>query len=163
MTPTAFIKGWKQCNSRAVVTRHPDFRLMDLKEYIGTLDFDCQFKDGKCKRRRNKEWEGSSDLWRATKTMCCCSGCAREYGYLQVIAKDYIPNYAEHFSPDTGFWRPKKGCTLPYRLRSTTCVTYNCRSYDYNGKSKSDILTKALRALAELMRMHERLQRKERR
>jgi hypothetical protein len=161
MTPTAFIKGWKQCNSNAVVTRYGDGRLMDLKEYIGTLDFDCQFKDGMCKRRRGEQWDADDEEWKA---MCCCSGCAREYGYLQVIAKEYIPNYAEHFSPDTGFWRPKKGCTLPYRLRSTTCVTYNCRSYDYDGKSKSDILTKALWALAELMSMHDaRLQRKERR
>ena len=78
------------------------------------VDFDCQFNNGKCKNGNNM--------------MCCCEGCYSSIGYLKVIYLEDLCIIAKSYSVKTGFWRKRKGCNLPYRLRSSECVFYNCHS-----------------------------------
>ena len=78
------------------------------------VDFDCQFNNGKCKNGNNM--------------MCCCEGCYSSIGYLKVIYLEDLSIIAKNYSVKTGFWRKGKGCNLPYRLRSSDCVFYNCHS-----------------------------------
>lgn len=80
------------------------------------VDFDCQFNNGngKCKNGSN--------------IMCCCEGCYSSIGYLKVIYLEDLSIIAKNYSVKTGFWRKGKGCNLPYRLRSSDCVFYNCHS-----------------------------------
>jgi hypothetical protein len=147
MTPDEFEKILKRCNRSAKILRYSDRYLQSLKEYIGTLDFDCQFKQGTCKKRRGKNWAKDKQ-----RTKCCCVHCAYSVGYLQVLDKRSLPFYASHFNPKLGFWRPKKGCILPYKLRSTTCVTYNCIAHT---DEKVQVLRRGIDGMAEVMRAYD--------
>lgn len=89
----------------------------------GQLDFDCQFKDGHCKRSRN---DASPEA-----KMGCCQGCPSTIGYLKEIERGSAWSYAQLFDPLTGFWREGKGCILPREMRSPICLSYNCHEENY--------------------------------
>jgi len=96
------------------------------------------------------------------RPMCCCINCCFNIGYLYNIrpsfkplkdekydstvyqsVKKVIKIYAKHFSINTGFWRKGRGCILPRRLRSVTCLTYVCSDIakefrEKNGKNIVD-------------------------
>ena len=97
---------------------------MKLAELTSYLMFDCDFnKKGLCKIRR-KYTSALDDR----AQMCCCSGCRPCLGFHYELSADYsiIEFYAKHFNEETGFWRKGKGCVLPRKYRSSTCLTYNC-------------------------------------
>lgn len=108
-------------------TMHGRYALQDTKKYLGTMDFGCDFVDGLCRSRRNNP---SSNPNSAYMRMCCCMQCSYEIGYIVIAFKNEIPKYAKHFNKDTGFWREGKGCILPYKMRSTVCVTHFCSIKD---------------------------------
>lgn len=99
----------------------------ELANLTKKINFDCDFKNGKCKKYRN---------YNNKKIMCCCSGCVWNFGYLKtrfIRGEDEIKNiekemlyYATKFSRVNGFWRRNKGCILPREKRSPTCLTHNC-------------------------------------
>jgi len=103
--------------SRLHTRLHHEYR-MNFANLTQFVDYQCQFKDGHCKRGG-----------------CCCTGCRAEYGYLNIfddlgvydhsIDTKIVLFYAQHFSVNTGFWRANRGCILPRQYRSTVCLCYN--------------------------------------
>jgi hypothetical protein len=103
--------------------------LRDYKSILaatGLIDFGCEFvNDGTttgCFCRQGRE-------------ECCCENCAVSYGYFptyaygnkRVLASPKMINtYNRLFDTNSGFWRPDKGCILPRKYRSMTCVFFNC-------------------------------------
>ncbi len=94
-------------------------RLANLTKYI---NYGCNFTpEGKCKYSGNKE--------------CCCHECYSYSGYLRLsdgigvtcekINWPQLTYYTSRFKK-TGFWREGKGCCLPRKYRSTTCLVHNC-------------------------------------
>ena len=99
-------------------------------EVTELIDFACDFDD-----------EGRCFAHPIAPPSCCCSGCRRHNGYFNSVAvgseaeenvvfvplyRNAIKSYNRHFNDKTGFWRAGKGCILPRKYRSTTCVFYNC-------------------------------------
>jgi hypothetical protein len=88
------------------------------------IDYNCQFKEGHCKRILN-----------TVEDMNCCVGCASHKGYLVGIPPNSIPSYVRMWNGKTGFWRKGKGCILPRSKRSLTCLEFHCGN---DGKYKDD-------------------------
>lgn len=97
-------------------------KLAGLTELI---DYKCNFdRNGMC-----KVYIAKRDMCRTGReTMCCCHSCERTIGYLNTIPSEWgiLTQYAELFDEETGFWRKGKGCILPRKLRSNTCLRYHC-------------------------------------
>jgi hypothetical protein len=86
----------------------------ETKTFFKYVDFNCQIhKDGSC-----KEFQ--------LKNNCCCHNCYQNAGFLKRMVDLDITKYSRVFSVKTGFWREDKGCMLPHKLRSTTCLTTHC-------------------------------------
>jgi len=62
------------------------------------------------------------------RNTCCCSSCYNSFGHFnrEVMREQDFGYYLRKFSASTGFWRKGKGCTLPRKRRSNTCVFYMC-------------------------------------
>jgi hypothetical protein len=106
----------KNGRSYVTITNSTDHRIGKVKEMIGKgIDFKCDIKNNRCKNFRNN-----------SANTCCCNNCQTSIGYMKHIFEPDLKYYAKHFSRSTGFWRKGKGCALPYRLRSNTCVFFNC-------------------------------------
>lgn len=87
--------------------------LESLKMLTESIDFGCNFnKKGGCRNTDNER--------------CCCTSCKSSHGHFRIIRQSDVPRLARHFDERTGFWRKDKGCILPRKLRSITCITYNC-------------------------------------
>jgi hypothetical protein len=123
----------------AVISTHRNFQIKmkirgwrcstftQLAELTSYLNFECNFNEkGLCKARQGEGWG-----IRKKADMCCCRACRFNVGYLyeMTASKLMIEEYARLFNEKTGFWRAKTGCILPRKMRSGTCVTYNC---DFN-------------------------------
>ncbi len=110
-------RGWRE--STIEVTQDFDslswrnyYRAAELTERI---DFGCDFKNGRCKKhRRDKE------------PMCCCQYCAVEGGYLHKVSAAGAKVVQKLWDKKTGLWRKGKGCILPRRYRSITCLLHSC-------------------------------------
>lgn len=90
--------------------------LKKLKAFFEYINFDCNIKPtGGCKQY-------------ARVTRCCCSSCYDSCGYFRIMLSENITYYARHFQR-SGFWRKDKGCILPHKMRSITCLTTHC-NYD---------------------------------
>ena len=99
----------------------PYMWFMELASLTEHIDFNCGFNErGICKKFR--DYGGKQDA------MCCCHSCATQNGYLYILpANCSIQNrYVEMYDDKTGYWRKGKGCILPRRMRSQTCLTYSC-------------------------------------
>lgn len=93
--------------------------LEGLKKLTDSIDFGCKFIDGKCQDARKMEWVGNHPA-------CCCKDCAFAAGYHDIMLEKDIVSYAKKFTSKAGFWRKGKGCILPRKMRSITCVAYSC-------------------------------------
>jgi len=94
-----------------------DFR--SLKSFFQYIDFGCRInKKGGCKDTPESK-------------MCCCYGCLDSAGYFRIILDKNITYYSRKFSVNSGFWRKGKGCILPHKMRSTTCLTHHCNHPSY--------------------------------
>jgi hypothetical protein len=86
----------------------------NLKGFIKNIDFDCQINPkGGCRVTPNS-------------IRCCCSNCYHNAGFFRVMIDTDIIKYSKQFSIRTGFWRKGKGCILPHKMRSVTCLTHHC-------------------------------------
>lgn len=89
------------------------------------VDFGCDFKDDNCKYQRvNGSWSSKPDR----VEMCCCANCETKIGYLDAIPVGTARKYLRYWSKKTGFWRKGKGCILPRKMRSPTCLLHICHS-----------------------------------
>ena len=83
------------------------------------LNFGCNFKT-KGKNICSKGGE---------REVCCCGDCGYDIGYLDLVPnnEETIKEIASLFNgKSNGFWRKGKGCILPTKYRSKTCITYRC-------------------------------------
>ncbi len=81
---------------------------------VSTLDFGCRFdSDGGCSKRTSFD------------KRACCSQCAHMVGYLKTLPAEAVAVCVAKFNPINGFWTPH-GCTLPWKYRSSTCLSYRC-------------------------------------
>jgi hypothetical protein len=109
-------------NDDPIVNLHMLDEFKKLKGFFRHINFDCQIKkSGGCK-------ENSEFL------KCCCSDCLWSIGYFRRMLDKDLTYYSKHFSFKTGFWRKGKGCILPHKMRSVTCLTYHC-NHSYQDKS----------------------------
>jgi len=95
-----------------------------LANMTNEINYGCDFHSGTCIQTRNRQERGSS-----TNPMCCCKWCSNEVGYLDFIQNDpkVISTIAGYFRAKVGFWRKGKGCILPRKYRSATCLGYRCQ------------------------------------
>lgn len=93
--------------------------LKALKRLSQYLPFPCKFDErGYCQ---------SSII---NTSMCCCRDCVNTMGYLTFVPEQDLWQYAKLYNVKTGYWRKDKGCVLPRELRSKTCLTYYCETFD---------------------------------
>lgn len=108
------------------------FRLANLTKLV---DYDCRFTALGCKREKVKRKEKQAVLEKfETKgetphmLMCCCGGCWHSMGYVSYFPNDprYLKRIAKYYNEKLGFWRVDKGCILPRKYRSPTCLRHSC-------------------------------------
>lgn len=95
-----------------------------LASLTSKISYGCEFRDdGTCVQLRNRKDQGA-----VTNEMCCCQWCVRDVGYFDFIQNDpgVISMLAGHFKAKVGFWRKGKGCILPRKYRSATCLGHRC-------------------------------------
>jgi len=87
-----------------------------------SLNYGCNFN------ANGRICSGHTESADKSTEMCCCRGCLTCVGYLSLIPNDeqIIKEIAYLFDKKYGFWRKKKGCILPVKYRSATCVGYRC-------------------------------------
>jgi len=135
-------------------------RLAALTKYI---DYGCKFTVLGCKQYRYKSkeekdettarWKKDHDGRPHPNLMCCCGGCRYSVGYINVFNVDSIAKIARYYNDKSGFWREGKGCVLPRKYRSHTCLNHSC-----SGKSlTARLLLRAMRmSQEELLRYFEK-------
>jgi len=96
----------------------------ELKNFVKYINFDCQFDGLGCKEH-------------PTILKCCCVDCRKSYGYFRILLNSDLKYYARHFNTKTGFWRKEKGCILPHKMRSVTCLTYHCNNSYFDSYKQS--------------------------
>jgi hypothetical protein len=116
-----------------------DFR--DLKSLVQFIDFDCKING-----------EGGCKFYPSSKRgLCCCHDCRGSVGYFHLMLDKDFGYYSKKFSAKTGFWRKNKGCVLPHKMRSVTCLTYHC-NYDYlKSNYRPDILLESHKEFSNAM------------
>lgn len=99
----------------------------------------CSFVDGKCPSLRLSGWH-----------QCCC-GCAESSGYLKFFPKEQ-KHYLKLYDKEKGFVGDK-GCVLPVKFRSLTCVGYYCgdqqKEMKYRYGSKYDSMIRKMDKLRD--------------
>jgi len=88
-------------------------------ELTSSIDYGCSFVDGICFIHRHQN----------TNERCCCTGCANSHGYIDSYIQISIEGAevrSELFDSKDGFWRKGKGCILPRKYRSRTCLRHSC-------------------------------------
>jgi len=109
-----------------------------LKELTGEFDWPCHFDcNGQCQ---------GANRYGPTATRGCCFHCAENGGYLDYTYEEAVPALQKHWSVTTGFWRKGKGCVLPRKYRSDTCVSYICGDADPTG-----VFSEALDLIGQVM------------
>lgn len=118
---------------RCDLDEYKHYIITTIKAVTATIDFKCEFSNGKCKEY---EWlstrspSGYKDHPKEDRDrMCCCCNCHHEIGYLKYIVDTDLATYAKHFTHTQGFWS-ENGCKLPRQLRSSICVFFNCNHDD---------------------------------
>uniref|UniRef100_A0A6M3JVF2 Uncharacterized protein n=1 Tax=viral metagenome TaxID=1070528 RepID=A0A6M3JVF2_9ZZZZ len=94
-------------------------KIAELTEYI---KYNCGIVDDKDNGKTR--CKGGQNI----STGCCCSGCGNTIGYRKGISQTEIPFLAKYFDEKTGYWREDKGCILPRKHRSVTCLVTKCYS-----------------------------------
>ena len=100
----------------------------DRAERTEKIDYGCKFKDGTCIVARRNPHDT------LTKVGCCCTHCREYKGYLYTLNPEHLETYISLWNCRTGFYRKNVGCVLPRKLRSPTCLGYNCGSRELNNK-----------------------------
>jgi len=119
---------------------------------LDKIEFNCDFHaDGSCFKHRKEK--NIYNLTLREMTMCCCSSCHGNKGYLRgdnflnlikragpqngkqlvKLWKDSFvikSNKTDQVLEEEGFWRNKKGCILPRWARSALCLNYSCGRKD---------------------------------
>jgi hypothetical protein len=90
-----------------------------LARQTGNIDYDCDFRNGRCQGR-------------AMGGNGCCTpdGCALSLGYWRkedgTLDEDTVRRLAGFYDTKNGFLRDGEGCKLPRELMSPTCLCTYC-------------------------------------
>jgi len=99
-----------------------------LKRIIGRIDFGCDIKNGRCKKK---------------VVSTCCSACASAKGYFRPNIGYYNKRHKDMirklYNKDTGFLSDT-GCIIPREYRSIKCTTYHCNKLPTIVMDKIDLL-----------------------
>jgi len=128
------------------IRRCPWFEYEEYAELTSLLDFGCSFKGDACAenglnlqrlkyykhKRRTATSAADKEFFSDTITKLymaasCCLSCRSAVGHFNNVNGDTLTLLAEKFDAKSGFWRKGRGCLLPRKLRSTTCLTHYCR------------------------------------
>ena len=125
---------------------------MEILSSTENIDFECGFG-----------LNGGYCLGHKKAPTYCCASCGYNKGWLNQplrsfgkITKVFGTNktaefFNEHFDNEIGFWRKDKGCILPRKYRSMTCIFCNClRDLGEEGKQRHTELSE-LRSKADLL------------
>src|SRR6266436_8968356 len=116
--PLAFARGMFGATIGAE-SRAPDFGESwevreAIAENIAKIDFGCDFKGNTCRAMRED------------RRGCCCESCKSRHGFLEKIKPSALNKVLSLFDNVWGFWRPGKGCILPRKWQSPTCLFFAC-------------------------------------
>ncbi len=115
------------------------YLLADLTKFV---DYNCKFTELGCKqykitkkaKKKSLEILARGGNMRSGESfsyaiMCCCGSCRGSVGHSEYFPSDLkdLKIIARYFNEQTGFWRAEKGCILPRKYRSATCLKYDCR------------------------------------
>ena len=92
------------------------------------IDYGCSFDhNGICIEERDNTKIFVNYIPKAT---CCCINCYTNLGYIKRIqdSQRVIKLISSKFKKNVGFWRKGKGCILPRKYRSVTCLGYRCNN-----------------------------------
>jgi hypothetical protein len=84
-----------------------------ITEQLEGVDFGCVFDSGGCIKRQ------------CADRRACCSACGVNFAYFKTLPAEAVDFATKNFVRGNGFWRPT-GCVLPWKWRSSTCVSYRC-------------------------------------
>jgi hypothetical protein len=96
-----------------------------MADQTASIDYGCDFRDGQCKAQRSTKAQQDIESW-CCGPMGCCIRCASAVGYLDALPAYALKAVARLWSTKTGFWRKSKGCVLPRKWRSHTCLGFTC-------------------------------------
>lgn len=85
-----------------------------LAEKTAKINFGCDFKGNTCRAMRDN------------RRGCCCESCKSRHGFLEKIRPSAFSEILSSFDRVWGFWRPGKGCILPRKWQSPTCLFFAC-------------------------------------
>lgn len=98
-----------------------------LARQTGTIDYDCDFRNGECRSM-------------ASGDRVCCLKCAATFGYWckepAALDEDTVKTMARFWDARTGFMRDNAGCILPRELRSPTCLYIFCSDAKMSGADR---------------------------
>lgn len=100
-----------------------------FKALLALVDYGCDFRNGKCidsrRKKIHRRWADPEK-----PGMCCCRGCASNSAYMDYHPRlpEAITFLTETYDSETGFWRKGKGCIIPHKWRSQTCLGHYCVS-----------------------------------
>lgn len=129
MTPKEKIKTYFQGLISSTSSAYDDWKEWYKRaNKTGELDYKCNFKNGTCKEARKYPEHSLLTVG------CCCTHCKSYKGYLEKIETAELGTYLSLWNCRTGFFRKGKGCILPRRLRSKTCLQFSCRGAQFGAK-----------------------------
>ena len=85
----------------------------EIAAQLEGVDFGCRFDADGCSKRTGFD------------RRACCSNCCNMFGYLKTIPSEALEICLASFKRGNGFWTPQ-GCVLPWKYRSSTCMSYRC-------------------------------------
>lgn len=154
-------------NKLAVLLRE----ITTLKNISKYIDFECDFGKSSNKHicKQGVGW-GHACLDRRvsrlqTMGISCCVNCANSIGYLyNLVLESDLPTYDKLYKKVIGFWRPRKGYSLPIELRSSLCLYHNCagssekrRTFDRMKLLLSDLEKRAVNLNNSILNAHAKI------
>ena len=110
---------YNRAELKSKVSKAPDFgetwkEREAIAEKTAKIDFGCGFEGNTCKAMREN------------RRGCCCQLCNSRHGFLEKIKPSAFNEILSLFDRVWGFWRPGKGCILPRKWLSPTCLFFAC-------------------------------------
>jgi hypothetical protein len=123
---------------RRKVSNEPDFgKTWEEREAIAEktakINFGCDFKGNTCRAMREN------------RRGCCCQFCKSRLGFLEKIKPSAFDEILSSFDRVWGFWRPDKGCILPRKWLSPTCLFFGCLPF-MKKKARHDLVQISINA-----------------
>lgn len=114
-------------------------KLKSVRRLLQHIDFGCNFVGNRCVGHMDGDCVAA-----------CCSGCANTHGYMSLVVYEDIGTYENLYDGILGFWRPNKGCMLPFALRSRTCLSYMCPTIRNMNTNTSFEVSRLIKTISDI-------------